>query len=265
MRFPLNHNRPGGCGTLLAIITFHPPIAIQPRLLKTRQPLARRSGQTEIDAFLRKARALSPASGRGRLIFALDATASREPTWDLACRIQGEMFTETSALGGLNVQLCHYRGFHEFHASGWVSDSRELLQEMTRTTCAGGLTQIARVLRHALEPTKRQRVDALVFVGDCVEEDIDLLADLAGQLGLLRLPVFLFQEGADPVASRAFREIARLSGGAHCHFDLHSSRVLRDLLAAVAVFASGGRGALDRFVEHRGGDLRLLAHQLRDR
>ncbi|HEV7994737.1 MAG TPA: VWA domain-containing protein, partial [Stellaceae bacterium] len=51
-----------------------------------------------------------PGGGRGRLIFALDATASREPTWDRACRIQGEMFEATAALGGLEIQLVFYRG-----------------------------------------------------------------------------------------------------------------------------------------------------------
>lgn len=233
------------------------------KYLKPNQPLAPRSEPSEIDAFLDKAKALAPTSVRGRLIFAMDATASREPTWDLACRIQGEMFTETGALGGLNVQLCYYRGFHEFYSSGWVSDSRELLQEMTRTRCVGGLTQISRVLQHALRKSRTQSVNALVFVGDCVEEDIDKLADLAGQLGLLNLPVFVFQEGHDPVATRAFRQIARLSGGAHCHFDRNSAHVLRDLLAAVAIYASGGRSALDKFVEHRGGDVKLLTRQLR--
>jgi hypothetical protein len=65
--------------------------------------LPQASGATEVDAFLRKlAATAAPApdaggNGRGRLIFALDATASREPTWDRASHLQAEMFKETEA------------------------------------------------------------------------------------------------------------------------------------------------------------------------
>ncbi|MBM3512010.1 MAG: VWA domain-containing protein, partial [Alphaproteobacteria bacterium] len=63
---------------------------------------APRSSRAEVDAFLKKVAQTVPvaAGGRGRLMFALDATASREPTWDRACQIQGQMFAETAALGG---------------------------------------------------------------------------------------------------------------------------------------------------------------------
>ena len=73
---------------------------------KNRLPTEARSA--EVDAVSRRpAEGAAGASGggRGRLIFALDATASREPTWDRACRIQGEMFEATAALGGLDIQL----------------------------------------------------------------------------------------------------------------------------------------------------------------
>jgi len=33
--------------------------------------------------------------------------------WDQACRLQGEMFEATTAMGGLDVQLVFYRGFDE--------------------------------------------------------------------------------------------------------------------------------------------------------
>src|SRR5439155_18252134 len=78
----------------------------------------------EVDAFLRdlqRAPKPPPSAARGRLIFALDATASREPSWDRACRIQGEMFEATAALGGLDVKLVYYRGFNECKASRWRS------------------------------------------------------------------------------------------------------------------------------------------------
>jgi len=219
----------------------------------------------DVGAFLQKVAATprrGPAGARGRLIFAMDATASREPTWDQAARIQSAMFADTQALGGIEVQLCFYRGFREFEHSDWIGDSATLLHRMNRVFCAAGLTQIGRVLAHAIEEAGRGRVNALVFVGDCMEEDQEQLADLAGRLGLLGVPAFVFQEGRDPVAERSFRTIARLSGGAWCPFDAGSPQLLRDLLAAVAVYAAGGHKALTRYGESRGGVVLRLTHQL---
>jgi hypothetical protein len=115
---------------------------------------------------------------------------------------------------------------------------------MTRVTCAGGYTQIRKVLSHAREEAGRKPVNALVYVGDCMEEDVDDLCGRAGELALLGVPAFLFQEGGDTRAERAFREIARLTKGAYCRFDAGSAAQLQALLSAVAVYAAGGRKAL---------------------
>ncbi len=228
--------------------------------------LPTKSGQAEVDAFLAKV-AGTPAprtSGtRGRLIFAMDATASREPTWDRACHIQSEMFLETEALGGLDVQLCYYRGFREFHATPWLGSSTDLLAQMRDVRCAGGMTQIERILKHTAAESQRQKVNALVFVGDCMEENIDRLCHLAGELGIVGVPAFLFHEGDDAAAERTFREIARLSGGAYCRFDASSAQQLRDLLSAVAVYAAGGRKALENFGQRQGGIAGRLTQQLK--
>jgi hypothetical protein len=228
-------------------------------------PLPTPTASAEVDAFLKKL-AETPAGprseGRGRLVFAMDATASREPTWDTACHIQAEMFEETRNLGGLDVQLCYYRGFRELVASPWVSDPAALRERMTGVTCAAGHTQIIRVLEHARSEALAHRVNALVFVGDCMEEDIGALQDAAGRLGLVGVPAFMFHEGFDPVAGAAFRDVARLTRGAYTRFDAGSAQQLRDLLAAVAVYASGGRDALARLGERRGGIVRLLSHQV---
>lgn len=230
-----------------------------------RKDLDQASSQTAVNAFLQQVAATprrASDGGGGRLIFAMDATASREPTWDQAAGIQSSMFLETRDLGGLSVQLCHYRGFQEFEASAWYQDSEALLKRMNRVQCAAGLTQIGRVLAHAIEEASRGRVHALVFIGDCVEEERDRLADLAGRLGLLAVPAFVFQEGRDPTAEPVLREIARLSGGAWCPFDINSPRLLRDLLSAVAVYAAGGRKALERFGRERGGAILQLTQQI---
>ena len=190
---------------------------------------------------------VAPASGRrGRLVFAIDATASRQPTWDRACRLQGEMFQATRDLGGLEVQLAYYRGFKEFAATPFLTDSAELTRRMTGVQCLGGQTQIQRVLEHVLAETRRERVNALIFVGDAMEEEPDPICHRAGELGLLGTPCFVFQEGDNPMATSTFKQIARLSGGAWAPFDTSSADALRDLLRAVAVFAAGGRSALAR-------------------
>ncbi len=225
-----------------------------------------RSSSSEVDEFLKKVE-LAPrpvaSSSRGRLIFGMDATASREPMWDQACHIQSEMFSATAIHGGLDVQLCFYRGFHEFYASKWVSAPDALHRLMSSVKCAGGLTQVARLLNHTLRETEKQRVNALVFVGDAMEESIDRLSDKAGHLGLNGVPAFMFHEGYDQGAERAFREVAKLSGGAYCRFDASSARQLRDLLAAVAVYASGGRKALENFSSKRRGVVAQLTHQVK--
>ncbi len=227
------------------------------------QEIDRKRGN--VAAFLEKV-AKTPApvrSGRrGRLMFALDATASRQPTWDHAMHTQAEMFTVAKDIGGLDVQLSFFRGFGEFRASEWVSDPASLLKRMTGVQCLGGRTQIERVLRHGLRETSASKVNALVFVGDCMEENPDTLCDLAGQLGLKGLPVFVFQEGYDPLAGSIFPQIARLSGGAWCRFDTSSADQLRELLSAVAVFAAGGRKALGNYSRRGGEAVRLITSQL---
>jgi hypothetical protein len=225
-----------------------------------------RPGSDAVDSFLRdvaRTPPVKPGGGRARLIFAMDATASREPTWDRACQVQGQMFVETAALGGLDVQLVYYRGFDECRASRWVSDASQLVRLMTGVRCLAGQTKIRRVLQHTIKESEKKRVSALVFVGDCFEEDIDLVGQLAGQIGVLGVRAFVFQEGENPVAQRAFRQIAQLTGGAHCRFDSSSPNQLRDLLGAVAAYAAGGRRALTDFSKRSGGEVRALLGQIK--
>jgi len=188
--------------------------------------IRRSASEGRVEVFLRQV-AKTPVravGGRGRLIFAMDATASRKPTWDRAARIQAAMFSESAGLGGLEVQLCYYEGIWGFECSPWYQAAAALRNCMTGVSCTAGLSQIGRVLRYAGEESQRDRVNALVCVGDCVEENEDELAGLARQFGLLGVPAFIFQEGADPEAERSFRRIARLSGGAYCCFDASSPK-----------------------------------------
>src|SRR5262249_22287218 len=119
------------------------------------------SSRAEIDVFLSEVKRLTSATAageRGRLIFALDATMSRQPTWDTACRLQADMFRAAALVGGLDVQLVYYRGLVECRASSWVSQAERLAGLMERIDCRGGHTQIGKILAHAHRETERRKV-----------------------------------------------------------------------------------------------------------
>jgi hypothetical protein len=132
-------------------------------MTETSVPTTRRGA--EIDKLLERLEASPTAAiSHSRPIFALDATASRQPAWDQACHVQGAMFEATASINQLDTQLVYYRGYSECRASRWVSTAGELHQFMRSVSCIGGHTQIARVLDHTVTETKRQQVSALVFV-----------------------------------------------------------------------------------------------------
>ncbi len=216
----------------------------------------------EIDAFLNQVKSLGPAvkvGGRGRLLFALDATMSRQPTWDQACVLQAEMFREAAAAGGLDIQLVYYRGLSECRASAWIGEARRLGELMSRIDCRGGHTQIAKVLAHARRERETALLGALIFVGDAMEEALDDLCAGAGELGLRNVPAFMFQEGYDPVCEQAFREVARLTRGAYCRFAPGAADELGELLRAAAAYAAGGMKALaDLRARQSAGALKLI-------
>jgi hypothetical protein len=228
-------------------------------------PVSAPSNQA-VDDFIAKIKSLPtvPAGGRGRLIFAMDATMSRQPTWDMALSLQSDMFNAVRDVGGLDVQLVYFRGLGECRSSAWVSKADELARVMRQVNCRGGLTQIERVLRHATAEARAKRINAVVYVGDCMEEEADQLCARAGELAVFGVPVFLFQEGHNAAATATFKEIARITRGAVCRFDAGSAKQLRDLLTAVAVYAAGGHAALSKLSGTPGGaGAHLLLTQLK--
>ncbi len=225
--------------------------------------LSKAASSADVASFLEKVNRLatSPNTGDGRLIFAMDATMSRQPTWDKALGIQGQMFTEAKKAGGLQVQLLYFRGFGECRASKWVADPETLGRLIGKVSCQGGNTQISRILDHVKNETTKSRVNAVIYVGDAQEESIDVLCQSAGELGLMGTPLFMFQEGDDRAAMTGFQELARLTRGAYFKLDENSPNVLAELLRAVAAYAAGGRKALADKAKG-GGAARLLLDQL---
>ncbi len=225
----------------------------------------KRSSAQDIQAFIGKVKSapLATEVGKGRLIFAMDATASREHCWDMASQQHAAMFAQADKVSALSVQLCYYRGMGDFTALPWTRGAEEIKHALLSVRCLAGQTQIAKVLAHALIETRISKVNALVFVGDCVEENPDSLGALAGQLGILNLPLFVFQEGNNPKVGSIFSQLATLSGGAHCQFDQGSAKQLGQLLAAVAVYAAGGKPALERNLLSKDSSVRRLLQQLK--
>lgn len=234
----------------LAVLRARPHIAS----MADKDPIARRTtglpqqGKVsgDVAAFVSKVGAMARpnASQDGRLLFALDATMSRQPTWDLACSLQAEMFNSIPKDSALQVQLLYFRGFGECRASKWVIDATALARLMTGIDCRGGNTQIGKVFAHARAEHAKRRINAVIYVGDAIEENVDDLSEKAGQLGLLNCPIFVFQEGRDTRVEAAFREFARLTKGAYARFDASAPQELAALLKAVAAYASGGRDLL---------------------
>ena len=212
--------------------------------------------RSELDTFLADLKTRTAPRTHGRLVFALDATASREATWDTACTLQAEMFREAGSLGSLEMQLVFYRGLGECRASRWMSDSGHLAKTMSQIMCRAGQTQIEKILSHASRETRLLKVSALVFIGDALEESPDIVLSAASTLSRLGVPAFMFQEGRDRLVEQTFQDIARLTHGAYSRFDPGAARQLAELLRAVAVFATGGLIALAD--QHSASAVKLL-------
>ncbi len=197
-----------------------------------------------------------PMLPRGRLIFALDASASRESTWDIARGLQAKMFREAAPIGQLDVQLVFFRG-GECRASKWVSSGDHLARLMNVIECVGGPTQIGRVLTHVRQETEKAQVQGLVFIGDAMEENLKELAEAAGELGNRGVPIFMFHEPRVPPIGpcrtiadvrKAFRLLAMKSGGEYFEFNPERPQAIERLseqLTAVARLAVGDTRALE--------------------
>ena len=227
--------------------------------------IANKNLSSKVDEFMNKLSRQDANNEKvpGRIIFSLDATASRSVTWDIASDIQIKMFSEAEMFGNLLVQLVYYRGFDQCKSSKWLSSANNLKILMNKVSVLPGRTQISRVLKHAIKENKKIPVNALVFIGDTLEEEIDILADLSGQLGVYGVPIFIFHEGNNVFASDAFKYICKLSKGAYFPFDHSSPEVLKDLLGAIGIYATGGLEALIKNEGKFKTPLKILTKQLK--
>lgn len=222
--------------------------------------------RSKVDSFLAEVESLPPAARdpgqAARLAFVIDATASRQPTWDMASQVQAEMLDSVQRIGGLEMQVLWFRGFGELKKTPWSRNGLQLARLMSGVSCKAGQTQIERCLRELLRQSGEQQINAAVYVGDCCEEPEAVLFQLAGKLGVINTPLFVFQEGRNARAARIFEQLSARSSGVYCQLDQSSPELLKELLGAVACFATGGKRALKSLPPAKHKEARYLLEQL---
>lgn len=180
-----------------------------------------------------------------RLLFSMDATASRDPAWDIARELTGAMFEAIP--GELDVALAYHSGSRLQEVTPFTSKVSGFQRKIQQVQCHAGLTCLNEVLDHAVNVT---RLKALIYIGDCFEEEEEYAYFLAGQLKLKGVRVFIFHDtsseyGYDTTsAGKVFQEIAKRTGGAVFPFDVNSPEVVKALLEAISIYAGRGIKAL---------------------
>lgn len=183
---------------------------------------------------------------RPRLLFAMDATASREGAWNVAKEITGTMFEAVP--GALDVALAWHSGGRLQQVTPFSPDTRSFLEKVHAVRCVAGGTALKEILARA---TSTVRLKALIYIGDCFEENASEALELAKQLKLRGVRCFLFHDRSSMVqgydvdtASKVFGEIARITGGALLPFDESAPELVKQLLEAIAYYAAQGMKAL---------------------
>ena len=189
------------------------------------------------------------AQHAGKLIFGLDLTGSREAGLKQARIATAEMFDAIRTFGKVEMKLVYYRGTDQCRESQWCADAEVLRRSMLKLSCERGSTQIAKLLRLVL--AEREKLSAVVFVGDHCEEDPEELLGLAKKLRDKGIPLFVFHECEDHdewslKAKPPFKRLAEISGGIYVEFKPDSGQVLRELLPSIAAFSTAGTEGVQR-------------------
>ncbi len=198
-------------------------------------------------SFLEKAKALSKPNKvdstkiaaalkiTPKLLFSMDATASRQGSWDVAQQITSSMFDVIP--GGLKIALAHHSGGELGHVTAFRDDPAFFKSEIAKVRCRAGETALCEILEEA---TKISRLSTLIYIGDCFEESLERAKALSEELKEKKVPCFMFIEGRDPMAQSAFNLIAEITGGAVFPFELEAVIHIKEKLDAIAAYAAGG-------------------------
>jgi hypothetical protein len=217
--------------------------------------------------------ALLPGAGRSevpatmptrpRLVFGFDATASREPAWETARKVTDSLFRALP--GELDVALAVHGGslLHTF--TDFTANPAMLRDRAAAIRCISGRTQMLPILSRALVAPS---VRVVTYIGDVFEESSAKGRKLADAMGARGIRLIVLHDVADWLARRdaeVFQDLAWRTGGCVLPFDANAPDRLRELLAAVAVYAVGGTDLLEEKRADLPGAALLLSHLRRDR
>ena len=202
--------------------------------------------------------AVAPASGRPRLVFGFDATASRERAWATARQVTDAL---VQALPGeLDVALAVHGGSRLHTFTEFTADPNILRDRAASIACVAGHTQLLPILSRSLSSPN---VRVVTYIGDVYEEFPARGRKLADELGRRGIKLVVLHDIVDWTARRdaeLFLDLARRTGGCVLPFDASAPGRLRELLAAIAVFAVGGADLLQDKRGELPGAVLLLQH-----
>src|ERR1700733_3610098 len=198
------------------------------------------------------------APGRPRLIFAVDATASREPAWTAARKVTDAL---VKALPGeLDVALAGHGGSRVHTFTAFTNSAATLRDRAAGVACEAGMTRLLPILSTSL---RQPGVRVVVYIGDVFEESLNHGRRLADAMGTQGTKLIVLHDTADPGARRdaeVFWDLTKRTGGCVLPFNAAASSRLRDLLSAVAVYAVGGEKLLRERRHELPGAVALLEH-----
>jgi hypothetical protein len=162
--------------------------------------------------------------------------------------------------GELDVALAVHGGgmLHTF--TPFTSDANALRDRAAGIRCIAGTTRLLPILKRSLDAPG---VRVVVYIGDVFEEAPVRGRQLADIMGLKGIRLIVLHDTADWHARRdaeLFADLARRTGGCLLPFDADAPDRLRDLLAAIAVYAVGGTELLERRRGDLPGAMILLEH-----
>ncbi len=195
---------------------------------------------------------------RPRLIFAVDATASREPAWTAARQVTDVLVKALP--GALDVALAVHGGSRVHTFTAFTSDANTLRDRAAGVSCVAGTTRLLPILSASL---KHPSVRVVIYIGDVFEENLQRGRHIADAMGAQNTKLIVLHDTADPAARRdaeVFWDLAKRTGGCVLPFDAAASGRLRDILSAVAVYAVGGEKLLRARRHELPGAVALLEH-----
>ena len=145
---------------------------------------------------------------RARLVFAVDATASRSAAWEAAKQLTDILFEAIP--GKLDVALAVHGGGRVHTFTAFTADAGRLRDMAMGIRCRSGDTRLIDILARAV----REKPKVVVYIGDCFEESQREAVSVAEQLKAQGTRVIFLRDGNDRTAARVFPKLAALTGGA---------------------------------------------------